>query len=356
MGKKLLFLFCSLLTTFLLLYYIFSRPTGLSWENLLARFNPVYAWIYLALYFFGLLLRTWRYRLLVKMASGGEGVPFLPMTMVTASRNMLVDLLPARIGGLSYPVLLNRVVGVELSHCLTSFTYAFIFDLLSLGPLLGMVVFWDYFTTPRSYPWLLLLSALILAIGILVLIFLEPMVKSTAAWFHYFFKGARVHNSWGKKITAELEAVSRSFSQLKQGKGFWPLLGLSLIIRAVKYTLLYLMLRAVVEALLSREMDLPFLTIVFGLVGSEVAASLPVSGLAGIGFYEGFLGVTLKGLGISTVQGVSLALSMHLLTQVVDYSLGAGALGYLMYQWSGKKKLLLNAGNGETGKPAASDQ
>ncbi|MGA3085405.1 MAG: hypothetical protein ABSE95_11500 [Thermodesulfobacteriota bacterium] len=73
---------------------------------------------------------------------------------------------------------------------------------------------------------------------------------------------------------------------------------------------------------------MPFLIILFGLMGSEVSVSLPISGLAGIGFYEGVLGATLAGLGLPPAQGVSLALAMHVLTQVVDYSLGSGALAY----------------------------
>ncbi|OGP52163.1 MAG: hypothetical protein A2Y79_12795 [Deltaproteobacteria bacterium RBG_13_43_22] len=357
MRKKIFFLFFSFLASGLLIYYVFSQPTGLSWKHLITRFNPVYGWIYLSLYGAGFFLRTWRYRILIKASSRQTRVPFGSLALVTASRNMLVDLLPARIGGLSYPVLLNRVVGVELSHCLTSFTYAFIYDLLSLGPLLGLVVLWDSLSTSHFYPWLWVLSGLILVIGLLVLFFLEPIVRKASQGLQKWGKASTPAKvPWKKTIIFQLEAISRSFYQVKKSRTFLPLLGLSLVIRVIKYTLLYLMLLAVVEALLNRKMDLPFLIILFGLVGSEIAASLPISGLAGIGFYEGILGGTLAGLGIQPAQGISLALTMHVLTQVVDYSLGAGALGYLIYRWGIRKKnLLLNAGNGETGKPAASD-
>jgi uncharacterized membrane protein YbhN (UPF0104 family) len=342
MGKKILFLFFSFLTTAALLYYVFSQPGILSWNRLITRFNPLYAWAYLTLYGVALFLRTWRYRLLIRTSSQQIKVPFGGLTLVTAVRNMLVDFLPARVGGLSYPVLLNRVVGVDLSHCLTSFTYAFIFDLISLGPLLGLAVLWDSLTTAPRYPWLWALSGFILAVGLLVLMFLEPMTKGLTHWSEGWNKSsAPAKSAWKKNLTIRLREISHSFYTLKKSGIFWPLLGLSLLIRVIKYSLLYLMLTAVIEALLGQNLHLPFLMIIFGLMGSELAASLPISGLAGIGFYESILGATLTGIGIPPAQGVSLALAMHVLTQVVDYSLGSAALACLFYLWLVRKKKII---------------
>ncbi len=342
MGKKFVFVSFSLLTTGILLYYVFSQPSVFSWKHLITRFNPFYAYIYLALYGAGLFLRTWRYQLLIRSSSGLSRVPFGELTLVTAVRNMLVDLLPARVGGLSYPLLLNRVVGVDLSHCLSSFTYGFIFDLISLGPLLGLAVLWDSLTNAPRYPWLWALSGLILAVGLLVLFFLEPMTKLLTRWSEGWSRPSpQPKYAWGKKLTIQLKEINLSFYSLRKSKIFWPLLGLSLVIRVIKYSLLYLMLTAVIEALLDQKLHLPFLMIIFGLMGSELAASLPISGLAGIGFYEGILGATLAGLGIQPAQGVSLALAMHVLTQVVDYSLGSAALAFLFYLWMVRKKRVI---------------
>jgi hypothetical protein len=330
---KILPLILSALITGFLLYYVFSRPSGLSWKNLLTRFNPLYAWAYLGFYGIGLLLRTWRYSLLVG-TSAGPKVHFGGLILVTAVRNMMVDLLPARIGGLSYPVLLNRVVGVDLSHCLSSFTYAFVFDLICLGPLLSLALLWDSLTTSRSNAWLWIISGLILILSLLGLMLLQPLLRGLTSWVKTWTGRAFLQKIfWIKGLPDQLDRLDHSFDLLRRSRLFWPLLALSLAIRAVKYLLLYLMLTAVVAALLDKPINLPFLIILLGLMGSEISASLPISGLAGIGFYEGVLGGTLAGLGLQPAQGVSLALAMHLLTQVVDYSLGSGALIMLLYFW-----------------------
>jgi hypothetical protein len=356
--KKILFLSSSLLITGVLLYYVFSRPTDLVWKNLLLRFPPLLGGIYLGLYLIGLFLRTWRYRRLLEKASGGMQVPWLPLTLVTAARNMLVDLLPARIGGWSYPILLNRVVKIELSLCLTSFAYAFLLDLLSLAPFLVVVVFWFRLQAVGFPFWLGSAVVFLLLVAVGLLFFSAILLESITPFLEKRLKArGPIHQGSPKeRILREMKAFGRSLRELKRSRDYWPLLGLSFLIRLNKYILLYLMLMAVVEALLGRPLDLPFGLVLLGLMGSETAASLPVSGLAGIGFYEGFLGAVLAGLGLKTVQGVSLALAMHVLTQVVDYTLGSGALGFLLYRSSEKKKLELHSGNGETGKPAPSDQ
>lgn len=357
MQKRLWFLAGSLGVTAALLYYVFSRPVSFSWENLLVRFKWIYIFLYLSLYLLGLFLRTWRYRWLIKKASGGKTVSWFPLTLVTASRNMLVDLLPARIGGWSYPLLLNRVVGVEISHCLTSFTYAFLFDLLSLAPLLGLGIFWNGLWAESNPLWLGLSALVIFLLAGMLLFFLGPLVKTITPFLQKRFPpNQRVKEGWKERVTQELQSFGDSLVALQQSGSFWSLLGLSLLIRIIKYALLYLMLLAVVEALLGRPLALPFGMILFGLMGSEMAASLPISGLAGIGFYEGFLGTILTGLGIKTIDGISLALTMHVLTQLVDYSLGTGALAILVYRWWDRKNLLLHSGKGETGKTAPSDQ
>ena len=53
------------------------------------------------------LLQTGRYRLLLEH-SGPERPGFLPVFLVTMSRNMFIDLLPARLGELSFVAMLNR--------------------------------------------------------------------------------------------------------------------------------------------------------------------------------------------------------------------------------------------------------
>src|SRR5439155_4050340 len=72
----------------------------------LVRVDPRYYAGYVALSMAGLLARSLRYHRLL-----GRSVGFVPLALVTATRNFLVDLLSARVGSLSYVYLLTRRLG-----------------------------------------------------------------------------------------------------------------------------------------------------------------------------------------------------------------------------------------------------
>ena len=250
MGKKSLFLVISAGISGVLFYLIFSQNTWGQWTRLLSRIRTDLLGLYAGLYLIGLLIRTVRYRLLLKGA-GTDRVPaFGNLVLVTSVRNMLVDLLPARSGSLSYLVILNRVFAVDLSACLTSFTYAALFDLLTLGPLLAVVLLIDTLQGTPAHPALWGLGIMVTVGGLFVIAFLEPLFRGLSPWIEGRTVSFRKGRPWSEKIIQELMEVSRSFLTLRRARLFWPLLGLSLLLRTIKYTLLYLLLFAVMTALL----------------------------------------------------------------------------------------------------------
>src|SRR5262245_41642600 len=84
----------------------------------------------------GLVLRALRYRLLL-----GRPVPLWPLLLVTAVRNMTVDLLPARAGAAaSYLYLVTARLGLPLEAGVASFALSFILDTLAVAPLLVLAL------------------------------------------------------------------------------------------------------------------------------------------------------------------------------------------------------------------------
>ncbi len=257
---------------------------------------------------------------------------------------MLVDFFPARTGSLSYIILLNKAFKVDLSPCLSSFTYAFLFDQLAMAPLLAMAILIDSLTSHKNYLWLWGIALLIMVIALLLILSLGPLVKIFSKW------SGRNNHRWQKyprlrKLDHQLHNLTQSFSILKQAKIFWLTLGLSVMIRGVKYLYLYILLSAVLQALYGHWIQLPFWVVLLGLVASEASAGLPISGIAGFGFYEGILGAVLSTQGIHPSQAVLVSFAMHFITQIVDYSWGGGALIYILIRWAGAE------GNGSGAVP-----
>lgn len=335
--KKLFLLGLSILVTGVLVYYLLTRSFWTDWQRLLLHLKPGYLGWYLFLYAIGLLLRTFRYHLLLNSAKTPAMPSFWHLTLVTSVRNMLVDFLPARTGSLSYIILLNKAFKVDLSPCLTSFTYSFLFDLLAMAPLLTVALLVDSLTSGKNFFWLWGIAIVILVISLTLILTLGPLVKIFSQW-----SGRIEHRwpkySWLRPLDQQLHTLGQSFSTLKQEHIFWPTLGLSILIRAIKYLYLYILLSTVLQALSGHWIQLPFWVVLLGLVASEASAGLPISGIAGFGFYEGVLGTVLSSQGIHPSQAVMVSFAMHLLTQIVDYSWGGGALLYILIRWAGWKE------------------
>ena len=117
--------------------------------------------------------------------------------------------------------------------------------------------------------------------------------------------------------------------KVKGKKVFGRVLVMSVGIKLGKYLSLYLLLMGIAGQWPEAAAGLSFHVVLFALVAAEATASLPVSGIAGFGAYEGVMTATLRQAGLSAGQAAMTPFGLHLTTQALDYSLGGLALLYL---------------------------
>jgi uncharacterized membrane protein YbhN (UPF0104 family) len=140
-----------------------------------------------------------------------------------------------------------------------------------------------------------------------------------------------------RRAARELELISQDMARVKAAGVYPPLLGVSLVIRFCKYLGLYFLILGLSgqwgPAVVA---NLGFSLVLFALIAAEATASLPVSGLAGFGAYEGVMMAVLTGAGLELKQAALLSFGLHLLTQSIDYSLGGLAL--IRLSWLKRKQ------------------
>lgn len=111
----------------LLIRFSLSATEQVVWSSLitvLLSFSATYVLLYLGASLVRTLLQSLRYRLLLRVAE--PSVPSLfHVYLVTLSRNMFVDMLPARLGELSYIAMLNRGYRVSGESCVSSLAISF---------------------------------------------------------------------------------------------------------------------------------------------------------------------------------------------------------------------------------------
>jgi hypothetical protein len=275
------------------------------------------------------LLRAMRYRLLL-LGGGEPQIPgLIPFSLVTAARNMFVDLLPARVGELSYVALLNRRYGVSVRSGLSSLGLAMVLDFAALLALLVLL-----FSVPRSGSGTR--GGLLVSAGILVIL------VAALAWV--LFSGVRSASRLARRLPVplrDLRLVKRVGDFLGtvaddidaiRASGVLPRsLLLSLCVRACKYAGLYALFLAVTRSSFGQLARAPVREVVAALIAAEGAASLPVPSFMSFGTYESGGLAAFAGFGFPAAQVVSALLALHLVSQAIDYGLGGlGLIGVML--------------------------
>ncbi len=308
----------SALVTTLVFVYLFSRITWGQVAELIVALDRRWLVVFFLLSISQHLVRTWRYRLLLNAA--GQSIRFGALFVVVLVRSFCVDLLPARSGELVYVYLLNARMGVDLGAATASFALAFLFDILVLGPMVLLATL--SVSSPALLPgYAIPLAGMVLfccaAAAVLLLPFcLRLAFRSLPHRFHRL-----------RRLAA---SVHRQVGRVRRGAVYRPVIALSVLIRFLKYGSLYVLLYALLKPSGILLAQIPFPKVLLGFCSAEIAASLPASGIAGFGAYEGAWVFAFRLLGFpESLAGVT-AVSHHLLTQVYGYALGLVALSVLL--------------------------
>jgi len=297
---------------------------------------------YLILYIIALFIRAYRYRLLIRL-SGEPNVPTLKqMALVTGVRNMVVDMLPARLGELGYVGLLNRGYGVKLPHCVSSLTISVAFDFIALLVVVLLVILKQMLGTGVE-GWAVgaLLSAFVLSvIAITGLFIITPTVSN---WLNDRFGTSAQDESIKAKGLRLLADFSTSLETVRASGQAMQITALSVVIRLLKYLSLYLLFRAVAVPGFESLANLPVEQVVSALIGGEIGASLPIPTFMSFGAYEAGSTLIFHLLGVADQAAtVVTMLCVHIWSQFMEYLIG-GALLALFFLLNRQAKAVTDA-------------
>ncbi|WP_419176051.1 lysylphosphatidylglycerol synthase domain-containing protein [Desulfosediminicola sp.] len=301
-------------------FYLFTRVSLDEVLSAVGNLDPAWLAYFLLFSLLMSIFRTWRYHLL--LATSGFQVKKIPLFLVTLVRNFFSDLLPARLGTLIYVYLIRTRLNVPLAPAVSSFAYAFIFDILALAVMLVPAVLLIGGITQSGK--IVLVAGGILGIICIVIVYCMP---GLSLWSAYAIERLTfLPPSWRSWLTSELRSLRDHFLKVREQGLYWHILALSLCVRLCKYLGLYVLLLGLVLPLGYTVGNFPFPKVFLGLCSAELAASLPISGIAGFGAYEGAWAMVFQMLGYSEKLAVLTSISHHLITQIYGYSLGGLAL------------------------------
>lgn len=311
-----------------------ADPGGISRTrimNLLLGVSPVLLTGYFGCSLVQSFLRTVRYRML--LIAGGVAVP-LPMPqmfMITLTRNMLVDLLPARTGELGYVAVMTGKLNVRPSDALSSLALSMFLDFAALLVLMCSVVGLLLFSgqAPRWLGPALAGSAIITAaFGIVVFAGIERAATLAERLFPRLAK---------RKFFTKLLELARVMAAAIRSASSWRILAhgllLSFGVRIFKYAALYMAYLAVTLRSLPELAAAHPAKVILTLVGAEATAALPFPSFMSFGTYELGGVLALTALGFQADASKLTMFVVHICSQALDYFMGA--CGMVSLLWTG---------------------
>ena len=254
----------------------------------------------------------------------GRTVRLRTLVAITLARNLFVDLLPARLGELSYVYLVARRGGRTVEEGLASLLLAVLFDVVALTPLLVMavVVVGGGGSVPAG--WLAVMSVALAVAAYAAMRAAAPV----SAFLADRLEGPAT--GWRARATAWLRGTATALRATWARGIFGPVLALSMGVRICKFGSYYLLVLAIMAPLGYTVAGLGFFQVFLGVVGAELAAALPIHGIAGFGTFEAAWALSFSQLGFTREHAIISGILAHVVSQFVEYTLGGVALLYVM--------------------------
>ena len=136
--------------------------------------------------------------------------------------------------------------------------------------------------------------------------------------------------SWRARTAGLISRTLDVLLEVERRKIFTKLLVVSTAVRLCKFGSYYFLVLAIMEPLGYAIDEIGFFRVFLGVVSAELAAALPIYGIGGFGTFELAWSFSFSQLGFSSEHAVISGILAHAVAQAVEYTLGIGALLYVM--------------------------
>lgn len=281
-------------------------------------------------------LRAWRYKKLLAPLT----ISWPNMLLVTFIRNSFEDLLPARIGSLSYIYVLNKRLGFSFESATSSFVVAFVLDFLTVGPFVILAFAFAGFGLAGipTLAWLVL-AGIYFVLTALLLWKIVPVGRRLVSVYASLLKALGWNRSQKARTSiVKLQATIDRMEEIRSSGIMIPMLLVSFLIRLGKYLSLFALLFALLRSHGFSLHELSLGKTILALTGAEMTSALPIKGLADFGTWESVWVLAFQWMAFDTRLALLSGIGIHLITNLWEYSLGFLSLILLLVPYLKKKK------------------
>lgn len=324
MNAKVYSTFFSFCATALLLFFVFREQSWAEFEKIIAGIDFKFVIVFAIISVLGAFFRMLRYRVLLRVIAPENDPGYGKLLITTFARNAFVDMFPLRLGETVYIFMLNRF-GISLHAGISSFGVCIILDVLVLLFIFGVLLLFNG-TIPTidkvgiSTPDWLIVFLLVFIFALWMLCYYSDVLGKYLITF--FERSPVAKLKYSTKIIQAFRYIIGDLEFIKKSKKITILLFYTLVLRIFKYGSLYVLLFAIIYPLGYRIEGQFVLPIFVAFIAAEASASLPASGIMGMGAYQGVWATIITLLGIKIDNPLSISFIIQIISQIFAYSLG----------------------------------
>lgn len=282
-------------------------------KETLGSVNPLYVVLGFLLYVLIFVLRAIRMNIIL------EGkVSVKSLLNILFVHNLFNNLLPARIGELSYVYFLKEKEGLPLNYGLSSLMIARIFDIVGIA-FLFLISFFVVGDLPELIHFSLMLVGVLLGLIFLFIIMLLYYNEKFLSFVELFTSKTRLDRiKYTKMALEKSEETLENFKIIKSRHVILLSFILSIAIWLIASTMTYMFLQE-----MSIYLSIWKIFIASGII--VITTILPFHGFGGFGTVESIWTATYVALGVSTHRAIASGVGIHLI--IVLYFLILGMIG-----------------------------
>jgi uncharacterized protein (TIRG00374 family) len=305
-------LILSISITIIIIFVLFTQISLGDLYTLLKSIDPLWAILGSAGYLLAILFRALRYRGLIH----SKEIPLSELFRVSVFYNLSLMVLPSKLGELSYPYLLNRISGMNMTEGLASLIASRIYDFFTLLMvfLFASIGFQRFFRI--NFLLVILLACVLTGLILLVFFYMDNLLRLFSAVL------GRISNWTGPKhrkpfqwSQTKINEMAEDFCAIQAKRTYLSVTLTSLISWIMVFWMFYAFLRGF-------GIDISFLKVVFGSTVAVIANALPISGLGNWGLLEAGWAAGFMIVGLSKGKAIATGFGVHIMIFAISVVIG----------------------------------
>jgi uncharacterized protein (TIRG00374 family) len=254
-------------------------------------------------YLLSMFFRALRYKWLIH----SKEIPLSGLFRISAFYNLSLMVLPSKLGELSYPYLLNRLCGVNVTEGFASLIASRVYDFFTILVifLLGSIGFQSLFKI--NVFLIILLVALLFGLTFFGFFYMSDLLKLFSNAL-----GKISQRIGGKKskpfqwTQRKIHEMAEDFHAIKARRTYLPVTVTSLVAWTMAFWMFYALMKGF-------GVSVTFSKVIFGSTVAIVANALPISGLGNWGILEAGWTAGFLLVGLSKVEAITTGFGVHII-------------------------------------------